>query len=315
MNPLFDAFAFQFFWYRAWCEALQRMFIAAAAQRISGPPDYLETRSARFGMLRRYREFSSDYIASRNVDVWLPSEYHQMPGRRFPVIYMHDGQNLFDPQSSFIGVDWGVDEAMSELIAAERVGGAIVVGIWNTPQRSQEYMPERAVKLSPSPLARRRSPLSDSYLKFLVRELKPFIDEHYRTLPDRENTFTMGSSMGGLISIYALCEYPNCFAGAGCISTHWPASGGIVIDYLAGALPPAGEHRLYFDHGTATVDALYEPYQQEVDQILIAKGYKHGEDWVTLRFEGAEHGERAWRKRVRIPLEFLLATNKGDSHL
>jgi predicted alpha/beta superfamily hydrolase len=173
-------------------------------------------------------------------------------------------------------------------------------------------MPQRALELFPLQLARRRTPLSDRYLKFLMWELKPFMDEHYRTLPDRENTFTMGSSMGGLISIYAVCEYPDRFAGAGCISTHWPAAGGIVVDYLAQALPEAGEHRIYFDHGTATVDALYEPYQEEVDQILIAKGYTHGEDWVTLKFEGAEHGERAWRERVHMPLEFLLETKKGS---
>src|SRR5437764_14297436 len=122
---------------------------------------------------------------------------------------MHDGQNLFDPQCSFIGVDWGIDEAMRDLIAAERAPGAIVVGIWNTRERSQEYMPQRALELFPVQRARRRSPLADSYLKFLVRELKPFLDEHYRTLPDREHTFIMGSSMGGLISIYAVCEYPD----------------------------------------------------------------------------------------------------------
>ena len=117
--------------------------------------------------------------------------------------------------------------------------------------------------------------------------------------------------MGGLISIYAICEYPDRFAGAGCMSTHWPAAGGIVVDYLANALPEARGHRLYFDYGTATVDALYEPYQEEVDQILIAKGYRQGEDWVTLKFDGAEHGERAWRERVHIPLEFLLHAPKG----
>jgi predicted alpha/beta superfamily hydrolase len=160
----------------------------------------------------------------------------------------------------------GIDEAMRDLIEAGRARGAIVVGIWNTPQRSQEYMPQRPIELFRSRLAWRRPPLSDRYLKFLVRELKPFIDEHYRTLPEWENTFTMGSSMGGLISIYAVCEYPDRFGGAGCISTHWPATGGVVVDYLASALPEAAKHRLYFDYGTATVDALYEPYQKRVDQ-------------------------------------------------
>lgn len=310
MNPMFDALVFQF-WQRVWFEAVRQMPIFEALQRASMTHDTVDTVTMRFGMLRRYHGFPSDYVAPRNVDVWVPPEYEQAGKRRFPVIYMHDGQNLFDPQYSFMGVDWGIDEAMRDLIAAERAAGAIVVAIWNTPQRSQEYMPQRALELFPSPRARRRTPLADNYLKFLVGELKPFVDEHYRTLPDREHTFMMGSSMGGLISIYAVCEYPDRFAGAGCISTHWPAAGGVVVDYLAHALPEAKEHRLYFDHGTATVDALYEAYQEEVDQILIAKGYTRGEDWVTLKFEGAEHGERAWRERVHIPLEFLLQTPKA----
>jgi predicted alpha/beta superfamily hydrolase len=149
-------------------------------------------------------------------------------------------------------------------------------------------------------------PLSDRYLEFLVGELKPFVDEHYRTLPGRQHTFVMGSSMGGLISLYALCEYPGVFGGAGCLSTHWPAAGGATIDYLQRALPAPGAHRLYFDYGTETLDAEYEPYQQRADAILRAAGYCPGVDWLTRRVEGAEHSERSWRERVHIPLLFLL---------
>jgi predicted alpha/beta superfamily hydrolase len=109
--------------------------------------------------------------------------------------------------------------------------------------------------------------------------------------------------VGGLISLYAVCEYPQVFAGAGCLSPHWPAAGGVVVDYLERGLPEAGEHRLYFDYGTRTVDALYEPYQGQVDQVVEAKGDTQGKDWLTLKFEGAEHGERAWRARVHRPLE------------
>jgi predicted alpha/beta superfamily hydrolase len=227
---------------------------------------------------------------------------------------MHDGQNLFTPQTSFLGIDWGIDEAMARLSAEQRVRSAIVVGIWNTPQRVQEYMPRRPFeKFTWARMARLklgrwviRKPLSDRYLQFLLTEVKPFIDERYRTLSDRENTFIMGSSMGALISLYAVCEYPQVFAGAGCLSPHWPAARGIMVDDLKRGLPAAGQHRLYFDYGTRTVDALYEPYQEAVDKVLRAKGYRQGEDWLTLKFEGAEHGERAWRERVHIPLEFLL---------
>jgi predicted alpha/beta superfamily hydrolase len=273
-----------------------------------------DARAGRFGVLRRHAGLSSRSLAPRPVDVWLPPHYQDTPSRRFPVLYMHDGQNLFDPQTSFLGVDWGIDEAMRGLTTAGRARAAIVVGIWNTPQRSQEYMPQRPLERvswsrrgqGQGGRAAGKEPLSDRYLKFLLTEVKPFIDDHYRTLADREHTFMMGSSMGGLISLYALCEYPRVVAGAGCLSPHWPARGGVVVDYLAEGLPEAGSHRLYFDYGTRTLDALYAPYQERVDQVLSAKGYTQGADWLTLRFAGAEHGERAWRERVHIPLEFLL---------
>jgi predicted alpha/beta superfamily hydrolase len=147
---------------------------------------------------------------------------------------------------------------------------------------------------------------ADAYLRFLVDELKPFVDATYRTLPGRDDTFVMGSSMGGLISLYALCEYPQVYGGAGCLSTHWPAGDGIVIDYLAETLPPPGHHKIYFDYGTETLDAQYEPYQRRADQVMRAAGYTEGVEWMTRRFDGAAHDEAAWQARVHVPLEFLL---------
>ncbi len=287
---------------RLWFEGWRRM---AQLESTATESDRYDSVPVRFGRLQRYHGFRSDYVAPRTVDVWIPPE-HTGPNPRLPVIYMQDGQNSFDPRTSFAGVDWGIDEAMRDLIGAAKISPAIVVAIWNTPRRSSEYMPQRALELSPSWLSRGRLPLADRYLNFLVHELKPFIDRHYPTLPSPENTFTMGSSMGALISIYAVCEYPDRFGGSACISTHWPAVGGATVNYLKTALPDSGHHRFYFDYGTATVDALYEPYQKEVDRILREKGYTRGQDWITLKFEGAEHSEKAWRKRVRIPLEFLL---------
>ena len=123
----------------------------------------------------------------------------------------------------------------------------------------------------------------------------------------------MGSSMGGLISLYALCAYPDLFAGAGCLSTHWPAADGLVIDNLATALPPAGSHLFYFDFGTLGLDADYEPYQQRVDAIMAAAGYTAGRDWLTRKFSGATHNEGAWSARVHIPLQFLLGQATAPS--
>jgi predicted alpha/beta superfamily hydrolase len=112
--------------------------------------------------------------------------------------------------------------------------------------------------------------------------------------------------MGALISLYALTEYPDVFGGAGCVSIHWPLGDGLMVDYLARKLPPAGSHRLYFDYGTATLDAGYEPYQRRVDALLGAARWRQGTDFLTVRAEGAPHNERAWRARVAVPLAFLL---------
>ncbi len=115
----------------------------------------------------------------------------------------------------------------------------------------------------------------------------------------------MGSSMGGLISLYALEQYPAVFGGAGCVSTHWPAGRNGLVHAMGSALPRAGSHRLYFDYGTAALDSSYEPYQQRMDEYVQAAGYRQGHDWVTLRFPGADHSETAWRERVHLPLQFL----------
>jgi predicted alpha/beta superfamily hydrolase len=267
-----------------------------------------------YGRLERESKFLSRYIPERIVDVWLPAGYALHNERRHPVIYMHDGQNLFDPETASYGVDWGIDEAVYRLLGTGRIRDPIVVGIWSLDAaRWREYMPRKALDLPAAAPQRAHfieqgggEPQSDDYLLMIVKELKPFVDRWYRTLPERENTFIMGSSMGGLISLYALCEYPEVFAGAGCLSTHWPAGDGIVIDYLQQALPPPGAHRLYFDHGTETLDAEYKPYQRQADEVMRAAGYEHGVDWLSLEFPGAEHSEQSWRERVHIPLIFLL---------
>lgn len=253
------------------------------------------------GHVDSYQDVPSAHVPARNVDVWLPPGYDGHPRRRYPVLYMHDGQNVFDPALAYTGIDWDVDGAMTRLIASGKVREAIVVAVSNTPLRGSEYMPAKAL-----PAQRRAQTLSDGYLRFLVEELKPAIDATYRTRTGRADTFVMGASMGGLISAYAMSEYPDVFGGAGGLSTHWPADDGIVIDYLAGHLPARRTHRLYFDHGTATLDASYAPYQQRMDEVLEQAGWRRGRDFDSRVFEGAEHNERAWRERVGIPLEFLL---------
>jgi predicted alpha/beta superfamily hydrolase len=274
-------------------------------------PTQLPAAAGVVGHLDVYVDFPSQFVAPRTVDVWLPPGYDEQAAQRYPVLYMQDGQNIFDPSTSATThVDWGVDEIMTELIEAGKIRPAIVVGIWSTARRVEEYMPQAPLEVYPQVRAefvrQFGEPLGDRYLKFMVQEVKPFIDRTYRTLPDRANTFVMGSSMGGLISLYAASQYPDVFGGAGCVSTHWPAGEGRLIDYFQTVLPDPKTHRLYFDYGTEGLDAEYEPYQQRMDEVLRRAGYVKGENWVTRKFPGATHSETSWRERADIPLMFLL---------
>ncbi|MDH7488241.1 MAG: alpha/beta hydrolase-fold protein [Anaerolineae bacterium] len=265
------------------------------------------------GWIQRYQRFPSAHVEPRTVDVWLPPDCAN-GDQRHPVLYMHDGHNLFDPALSTTGQDWGVDEAVSRLLQNRQIPkGVVVVGIWHGANRWREYMPAKPLA-QPNAQAVRDgfirehggAPISDDYLLFLTTELKPFIDSAYPTLPDSRHTFVAGSSMGGLVSLYALAEYPEVFGGAACLSTHWPAGGMVLVDYFTAALPRAGLHRIYFDYGTEGLDAEYEPYQKAMDKGMRALGYTGGVDWVTRKFVGADHNEAAWRARLDIPLQFLL---------
>lgn len=266
------------------------------------------------GTLQTIEDFPTKWVTPRRVDIWLPPEYGKVKGQQYAVLYLHDGQNLFIPELSYTRIDWGIDEAIVSLRENDRIIPTIAVGIWNTPLRVQEYMPakplmisgESEAKIQTEPFRKKEPVLSDQYLKFIVQELKPYIDSHFHTLPDKDHTFIMGSSMGGLISLYAVCEYSDIFGGAGCVSTHWPIGSGVVIKYFSKAIPKPGANRFYFDFGTGTLDAGYEKYQNRVDAIMGKAGYRRNIDWLTQKFPGAEHAEKYWRQRVHIPLEFLL---------
>lgn len=271
------------------------------------------------GEIHRYL-IQSQYIDSRYVDVWLPKDYTER--KRYAVLYMNDGQMLFDGSHLWNSTEWGVDETISCLIDVGEIRETIVVGIWhNNNKRHLEYFPQKAIdsiaqpqhdillSLMPEP------PQGDDYLLFLVKELKPFIDRKYSVKKNRENTFIAGSSMGGLISMYAICEYPEVFGGAGCISTHWigtfennkeiPEG---LNKYLKGNLPDPKTHKLYFDFGTVGLDANYPEYQKMIDCTMQNAGYDTT-SWITKVFPGDDHNEKYWSKRLHIPLIFLLEPN------
>ncbi|RDV25170.1 alpha/beta hydrolase [Alteromonas aestuariivivens] len=282
------------------------------------------------GRLERLADFSSKFVPARHVDVWLPPGY--LKSKRYPVLYMHDGQMLFDATKTWNHQEWQVDEVASALIESQAVVPFIVVGVWNGGEnRHSEYFPQKPFEaLSEAQQAaeyqKRRSAdqrlfatrvYSDDYLAFLVRELKPYIDSHYAT--DAEESYLMGSSMGGLISWYGMLEYPDVFKGAACLSTHWPGSFSeqnnpapdAFIAYINQNIARLSGHKLYFDHGTVTLDAMYPPLQSQVDNLLKRRGYPES-SWLSLQFEGADHSEKAWAARLDVPLRFLFAKPQPD---
>ncbi len=278
------------------------------------------------GKIERVENFHSNFVTSRNVDIWLPEGYSN--SEKYPVLYMHDGQMLYDPQQAWNKQSWNIDDVASQLIKENKIRSFIVVGIWNGNQtRHTDYFPQKAFEMlsqaekdtvtaqlqNSGRTKETFQPQSDNYLKFIVKELKPYIDKKYSVYKDRQNTFIAGSSMGGLISIYAICEYPKIFGGAACLSTHWPGTFTMennpvpdcFVKYLSKNLPNPKNHRIYFDYGDQTLDAMYPNLQKKVDEVMVKKGYS-SQNWITKYFPGANHSENAWNNRLNYPLEFLL---------
>ncbi len=265
-----------------------------------------------------YEDFPSSYVEPRNIEVWLPKQYNSI--KSLPVLYMFDGQNIFHGKEGWIknsfNNGWQIDEILDSITLADESNSMIVVGIFNTGlKRFSEYMPSQPTKLFKKNILNQEEwenkglekygSTSDSLLKFIVFELKPFIDRTFNTKANRKNTFISGSSMGGLISSYALCEYPNIFGTAVCISTHWPALNGIYIEYLKENLPLPGKNNFYFDYGTKGLDSNYESFQNTVDSFLVEKGYIMNENWVTRKFNGHYHNEKYWKSRLKYPINFI----------
>lgn len=269
------------------------------------------------GRLEFYPEFQSKHITPRNVTVWLPEGYQV--GEPCDVLYMHDGQMLFDATTTWNHQEWQVDEVMGRLIAEGKVRRCIVVGVDNTRNRLNDYFPSRCYEKVPEG-ERAGVDVSqykgDEYLRFLVEEVKPFIDNRYKPLTTREHTFVMGSSMGGLISLYALCNYPEVFGGAACMSTHlsmnffdpkfkselW-AEG--LRDYVKEHLPSANSALLYMDGGTVELDDTYRPYQNKLNAVISGLGWDSAH-FVYYLFEGHKHMETYWAERLDVPFMFLL---------
>lgn len=287
------------------------LFVALMAACISS-----EAPQVSKGQLDTYPNFASKFVTPRTIRVWTPANY--TPSQQYAVLYMHDGQMLWDTAFAWNKQEWGVDEALDSLIGNQIIRPTIVVGIDNTTNRIGEYCPEDLTQLLPEAASIYKDivPEGNAYLQFIVEELKPFIDSTYSTHTSREHTFVMGSSCGGLISSYAVCKYPNIFGGAACLSTHCtlafpdPTKQDSTLmkayrDYLVQNIP-TNRVLLYMDNGDQTLDANYVTAQQLLNQTLWDNGWEDTH-FMYRFYPSTAHTETDWRARLDIPLIFLLA--------
>jgi len=281
------------------------------------------------GRFAEYHSVTSQYlpepVSPLRVTIWLPPGYDHTTDR-YPVVYMHDGQNLFDPARSNFNKVWAADKSALRLIQAKKIRPFIIVGIDHPGlNRARTYMPASVYNRLPTPdqqslfVSHMDDILSDAYLLFLTKELKPQIDRSFRTRTEPYNTVIVGSSMGGLISLYALAKYPNVFGRAGCLSTHWPlgdptkltsSSNESIIQawqrFIADELKTPNHRRLWLDHGTETLDAYYDPYQREIDAALVKQDWRQDVDFSSKVYNHAAHEENAWAARLDEVFLFLM---------
>lgn len=253
---------------------------------------------------------------NRHVTIWLPPGYEADPAGRYRVIYMSDGQNLFDPRIANTGTDWGADEAMVNL-AGRGIDPAIIVSTWSTSLRGREYSPWHD---------------APNYARFLIEELMPRVNSTFRTRTGPENTSHAGSSMGGLLSFYLVTHHPEVFGACGCVSTHFPLSEEIAIRFLPGipgthnpdkvpyilrdiegGLKPPQNVRYRFDHGSLGLDAHYAPTHAAVAEWLESHGLIEGQEFVVVAHAGADHNESSWRRQLPEIFEFLLAPRQDSA--
>jgi predicted alpha/beta superfamily hydrolase len=255
------------------------------------------------GNIRRHRAFPSKILGNwRDILVYLPRGYGRLSRQRYPVLYLQDGQNVFDAATSFSGVEWGVDESAERLIKENLIEPLIVVAVANTgEQRIHEYTPTRGVIDAKAKRKRRSKGLARKYARFLIDELKPYIDRKYRTNPDAEFTGLGGSSLGGLVTLTIGILYPQVFSRLIVMSPSiwWDE---FAIYRFVDSIEQKPPLKIWLDTGTA------EPGWEQARELLnrlLEKGWKLQKDLLYMESQGADHSEAAWATRVEPALRFL----------
>jgi predicted alpha/beta superfamily hydrolase len=242
------------------------------------------------GKVNYHKNFVLDELKPRDIFVWLPPDYEINKSKRYPVFYMHDGQNLVDPRTSNTFIDWQIDETADSLIHSSEIEPFIIVGINNTDDRSTEYS---------------NTSLGKKYVQLIIEVIKPFIDKEYRTLTDAKNTAVGGSSMGGLISMICAWENPDVFSKAACFS---PAFKYREFDYTSVVEKDTLTKKdlmIYIDNGGVDLEKILQPGVDKMTAILKSKGFEEGKNLLVFIDKDATHNEAAWAKRIHLPLKFF----------
>lgn len=317
---------------------LNLTFLIIIASSVSGckiqvnPSSEEETQELQFattiedldnGRLIKIDSFPSQFVTPRGVDIWLPDAYD--PSKKYAVMYLNDGQRSFTGEADRKGRELMADENATKLMEAGEIKEVILVGIHSIGRiRHSDYFPQKPFNALPQKLTDSLMRIgkamnmntkinSDNYLKFIVEEVKPYIDASFSTNTDFKNTFIGGTSMGGLISMYAVCEYPDVFGGAACMSTHWPGFfpskenpiPAAFFNYMEENLPPGETHKFYFDFGNKGMDRFYVAFEDQVNAVFQSNGYNET-SFVNKLIDGGNHSETYWSKRFDQPLLFLL---------
>lgn len=268
---------------------------AAPAPQPAPPPPDDSVQHTLTGDIRTHQNFHSQHLPhDRSLIVYLPPGYDARQARRYPVLYFHDGQNVFDKATS-VGDEWHVDETAQALIDAGEIEPLIVVGIYNTGvHRIDEYTPTATPKGGGH---------ADAYGRMLVEEIKPFIDREYKTLPGAASTGLAGSSLGGLLTMHLGLRYPTVFNRLAVVSPSvWWDNREIVREVEA--LPHKLTLTIWLDAGTAEGQEVTDDTRRLRD-ALVAKGWAEGDDLTYFEAEGGQHNEQSWAARVAPFLKFL----------